>query len=183
MRYSFRLFVNHTHRFVNLICPIIYVDQSENGVLCWQPKATCTYMWTSRREDEFSSFFRSSPRSQISSPYSPDFYMFLPCFLANSPVNFSSIFPYSPDFYMFTSRMCNLHHVHLGQGNKMQFEWHTCGYFESLHSAEVFYSHFKICFNNFIYPPWVDYFTLGWWLFEYLLASTVNFKIYIFKIN
>ena len=45
-------------------------------------------------------------------PYSPDFYMFL---------------PYSPDFYMFTSRMCNLHHVHLGQGNKMQFEWHTCG--------------------------------------------------------
>ena len=40
-------------------------------------------------------------------PYSPDFYMFL---------------PYSPDFYMFTSRMCNLHHVHLGQGNKMQFE-------------------------------------------------------------
>ena len=45
-------------------------------------------------------------------PYSPDFYMFL---------------PYSPDFYMFTSRMCNVHHVHLGQGNKMQFEWHTCG--------------------------------------------------------
>ena len=103
-------------------------------------------------------------------PYSPDFYMFL---------------PYSPDFYMFTSWMCNLHHVHLGQGNKMQLPiWMTyLWYFESLHSAEVFYSHFKICFNNFIYPPWVDYFTLGWWLFEYLLASTVNFKIYIFKIN
>ena len=33
-------------------------------------------------------------------PYSPDFYMFL---------------PYSPDFYMFTSRMCNLHHVHLAK--------------------------------------------------------------------
>ena len=46
-------------------------------------------------------------------PYSPDFNMFL---------------PYSPDFYMFTSRMCNLHHVHLGQGNKMQFEWHTSWY-------------------------------------------------------
>ena len=69
-----------------------------------------TYMWTSRREDEFSSFFRSSPSNIL--PYSPYFYMFL---------------PYSPDFYMFTSRMCNLHHVHLGQGNKMQFEWHTCG--------------------------------------------------------
>ena len=45
-------------------------------------------------------------------PNSPDFYMFL---------------PYSPDFYLFTSQMCNLHHVHLGQGSKMQFEWHTCG--------------------------------------------------------
>ena len=42
-------------------------------------------------------------------PNSPDFYMFL---------------PYSPDFYMFRSQMCNLHHVHLGQGSKMQFEWH-----------------------------------------------------------
>ena len=38
-------------------------------------------------------------------PNSPDFYMFL---------------QYSPDFYMFTSQMCNLHHVHLGQGSKMQ---------------------------------------------------------------
>ena len=45
-------------------------------------------------------------------PYSPDFYMFL---------------PYSPDFYMFTSQMCNLHHMHLGQGSKMQFEWHISG--------------------------------------------------------
>ena len=39
-------------------------------------------------------------------PNPPDFYMF---------------FPYSPDFYMFTSQMCNLHHMHLGQG----FERHT----------------------------------------------------------
>ena len=38
-------------------------------------------------------------------PDSPDFYIFL---------------PYSPDFYMFTSHMCNLHHVYLGQGSKMQ---------------------------------------------------------------
>ena len=38
-------------------------------------------------------------------PNSPDFYMFL---------------PYSPDFYMFLSQMCKLHHVHLGQGSKMQ---------------------------------------------------------------
>ena len=68
-------------------------------------------MWTSRREDEFSSFLGHLPFSNIL-PYSPDFDMFL---------------PYSPDFYMFTSRMCNLHHVHLGQGSKMQFEWHTCG--------------------------------------------------------
>ena len=101
-------------------------------------------------------------------PNSPDFYMFL---------------PYSPDFYMFMSQMCDLHHVHLGQGSKMQFEWYTCGILNPLHTAEVFYSHFKLCFNNFIYPPLVDYFTVGWWLFEYLLASTVNFKIYIFKIN
>ena len=57
----------------------------------------------------------------------------------------------------------------------------TCGILNPLHSAEVFYSHFKICFNNFIYPPWVDYFTLGWRLFEYLLASTVNFKIIFLK--
>ena len=38
-------------------------------------------------------------------PNSPDFYMFL---------------PNSLDFNMFTSQMCNLHHVHLGQGSKMQ---------------------------------------------------------------
>ena len=40
-------------------------------------------------------------------PNPPDFHMFL---------------PYSPDFYMFMSQMCNLHHVHLGQGSKMQCE-------------------------------------------------------------
>ena len=96
-------------------------------------------------------------------PNSPDFYMFL---------------PYSPAFYMFTSQMCNLHHVHLGQGSKMQFEWHLW-YFEFLTQCRSL----LICFNNFIYPPWVDYFTLRWWLFEYLLASTVNFKIYFIKIN
>ena len=50
-------------------------------------------------------------------PNSPDFYMFL---------------PYSPDFYMVRSQMCNLHHVHLGQGRKMQLESHiTSWYFES----------------------------------------------------
>ena len=38
-------------------------------------------------------------------PNSPDFYIFL---------------PYSPDFYIFMSQMCNLHHLHLGQGSKMQ---------------------------------------------------------------
>ena len=73
-------------------------------------------------------------------PNSPDFYMFL---------------PNSPDFYLFTSQMCNLHHVHL--------ERHTCGILNLSHcvwhSAEVFDSHFKICFNNFIYQPWVDYST------------------------
>ena len=91
---------------------------------------------------------------------SPDFYMFL---------------PYSPDFYMFTSfAPCEF---------RPRKQDATCGILNPLHSAEVFYSHFKFCFNNFIYPPWVEYFTLGWWLFEYLLASTVNFKIYIFKIN
>ena len=68
-------------------------------------------------------------------PNSPDFYMFL---------------PYSPAFYMFTSQMSNMHHVHLGQGSKMQYEWHTCGILNPLHSAKVFYSHFRICFDNFI---------------------------------
>ena len=89
------------------------------------------------------SFLGHLPISNIL-PNSPDFYMFL---------------PNSPDFYMFASQMCNLHHVHLGQGSKMQIE--TGGILNPLHSADVFDSHFKICFNNFIYPPWVDYFTLG----------------------
>ena len=94
-------------------------------------------------------------------PNSPDFYMFL---------------PYSPDFYMFRSQMCILHHVHIDQGSKMQFNWHTCGILNRLQSAEVFYSHFKICFNNFIYPPWVDYFTLGWWLFWIFVSFNSKFQ-------
>ena len=105
------------------------------------------YMWTFGREDKFSSFFRSSPDLK----YLPEFswlYMFL---------------PYSPEYYMIRSQMCNLHHVHLGQGSKMQIEWHTCDILNPLHSAEVFYSHFKICFNNFIYPP------LGWLFHTWLM--------------
>ena len=134
-----------------------YADTLENS----------TYMWTSRREDEFSSFFRSSP-------------------VLKYPPVFSWLLQVPPVFSW-------LLHVHVPnvqfapcafRPRKQDAIWMTyLWYFESLHSAEVFYSHFKICFNNFIYPPWVDYFTLGWWLFEYLLASTVNFKIYIFKIN
>ena len=131
------------------------------------PSSTTSYMWTFRREDEFSSFFRASPDLK----YPPEI-----SWLLHVPPVFSWLLHVQ-------SLMCNLHHMRLGQGSKMQFEWHSCGIFNPLHSAEIFYSHFKNCFNNFIYPPWVDYFTLGWWLFEYLLASTVNFKIYIFKIN
>ena len=112
-------------------------------------------------------FFRSSPDVK----YPPEF-----SWLLHVP-------PVCSWLNKFTSQMCNLHHMHLDQGSKMQLEWHSCGILNPLHSAEGFYSHFKVCFNNFIYPPWVDYFTLGWWLFEYLLASTVNFKIYFIKIN
>ena len=113
-----------------------------------------------------------------------------PVFLGHLPI--SNILPNSPDFYWLLRVppvFSWLLHVHVPN---VQFapcafrprkQDATCGTLILLHSAEVFYSHFKFCFNNFIYPPWVDYFTLGWWLFEYLLASTVNFKIYIFKIN
>ena len=126
-----------------------------------------TYMWTSRREDEFSSFFRSSPVLK----YPPVF-----SWLLHVPPVFSWLLHVHVPNVQFAP--CAF------RPRKQDAIWMTyLWYFESLHSAEVFYSHFKICFNNFIYPPWVDYFTLGWWLFEYLLASTVNFKIYIFKIN
>ena len=125
------------------------------------------YMWTSRREDEFSSFFRSSPVLK----YPPVF-----SWLLHVPPVFSWLLHVHVPNVQFAP--CAF------RPRKQDAIWMTyLWYFESLHSAEVFYSHFKICFNNFIYPPWVDYFTLGWWLFEYLLASTVNFKIYIFKIN
>ena len=98
-------------------------------------------------------------------PNSPDFYMFL---------------PYSPDFDMFMSQMCNLHPVHLGQGSKMQFEWYTCGILNPLHTAEVFYSHFKVYIPN-----------LGWlfhsWLMIIWIFVSFNSKfqnnLYIFKIN
>ena len=164
-------------------------------------------MWTSRREDIFSSFFRSSPNLQ----YPPEFSWIL----------------------LVMSQMCSLQHVHLGQRSKMQYKeltkWHTWGLLNSLHSAEVIDSHFKICFNDFIYPPWVqtirkspdtpdksgeicfglvkyfnfflikmfkflqkyklsgklkklsrylwvDYFTLGWSLYEYLLGFNSKFQ-------
>ena len=55
-------------------------------------------------------------------------------------------------------------------------ERHTCGLLNPLHRAEVVDSHFRICFNNFIYPPRVDYFTLGWSLFEYLLGFNSKFQ-------
>ena len=63
--------------------------------------------------------------------------------------------PYSPDFVMFMSQMCNLHHVHLGQGSKMQFEWYTCGILNPLHTAEVFYSHFIIVLTTLYTHPWL----------------------------
>ena len=130
-------------------------------------KEPWSYMWTSRREDEFSSFFRSSPVLK----YPPVF-----SWLLHVPPVFSWLLHVHVPNVQFAP--CAF------RPRKQDAIWMTyLWYFESLHSAEVFYSHFKICFNNFIYPPWVDYFTLGWWLFEYLLASTVNFKIYIFKIN
>ena len=125
-------------------------------------------MWTFRREDKFSSFFRSSPDLK----YPPEFSWLLhvpPVFSWLLHVQVPNV-QFAP--YAFRSR-------------KQGAIWMTYRgrILNPLHSAEVFYSHFKICFNNFIYPPWVDFFTLGWWLFEYLLASTVNFKIYIFKIK
>ena len=117
--------------------------------------------------DEFSSFFRSSPVLK----YPPVF-----SWLLHVPPVFSWLLHVHVPNVQFAP--CAF------RPRKQDAIWMTyLWYFESLHSAEVFYSHFKICFNNFIYPPWVDYFTLGWWLFEYLLASTVNFKIYIFKID
>ena len=102
----------------------------------------------------------------------------------NSPVSLgrlpiSNILPNSPDFYMFMSQMCSLHHVHLGQRSKMQLELieqHSYGLLNPLHSAEVVDSHFEVCFNNFIYPSRVDYFTLGWSLFEYLLGFNSKFQ-------
>ena len=53
-----------------------------------------------------------------------------------------------------------------GHVSKMQFapctfkpmtQGATCGILNSSYSAEVFYSHFKFCFNDFIYP------SLCWW--------------------
>ena len=87
----------------------------------------------------------------------------------------SNILPNPPDYYMFTSQMCSLHNVHFGQRSKMQLERHTCGLLNLLRRAEVVDSHLKVCFNNFIYPPRVDYFTLGWSLFEYLLSFNSKF--------
>ena len=108
------------------------------------------YMWTFWREDKFSSFFRSSPDLKL-------------------------ILPNSPDFYMFTSQMCRFAPCAFRptkqdaiRSNKMQLERHACGLLNPLHSAEVVDSHFKVCFSNFIYPPRVDYFTLGCSLFVIL---------------
>ena len=126
-----------------------------------------TYMWTFRREDKFSSFFRSSPDLK----YPPEF-----SWLLHVPPVFSWLLHVQVPNVQFAP--CAF------RSRKQDAIWMTHrGILNPLHCAEVFYSHFIFCFNNFIYPPWVDYFTLGWWLFEYLLASTVNFKIYIFKIN
>ena len=114
----------------------------------------------------------------------PDGRINSPVFLGRLPI--SNILPNSPEFYMFTSQMCSLHHVHLGQRSKMQLELiegHTCGLYNPLHSAKLVDSHFKICFNNFIYPPWVDNFTLGWSLFEYLLGFNSKFQNIIFFKN
>ena len=124
-----------------------------------------SYMWTSWQEDKFSSFFRSSPDLK----YPPEF-----SWLLHVPPVFS---------WLLHVHVPNVQFAPCALRPRKQDA--TCGILNPLHSAEVFYCHFKFCFNNFIYPPWVDYFTLGWWLFEYLLASTVNFKIhvYIFKIN
>ena len=90
-----------------------------------------------------------------------------PFFLGHLPI--SNILLNSPEFYMFTWIL----HVHVPN---MQFApceiWAnkvTCNYWfrTVFHSAEVVDSQFRSCFNNFIYPPRVDYFTLGYWLFEY----------------
>ena len=62
------------------------------------------------------------------------------------------------------------------RSNKMQLKRHTCGLLNPLHSAEVVDSPFNVCFSNFIYPPRVDYFTLGWSLFEYLLDFNSKFQ-------
>ena len=104
------------------------------------------YMWTSRREDKFSSFFRSSPDLK----YPPEF-----SWLLHVPPVFSWLLHVHVPNVQFAP--CAF------RPRKQDAIWMTyLWYFESLHSVEVFFSHFKICFNNFIYPPWVDYFTLGW---------------------
>ena len=154
-----------THRSFSVILSSHIVNLSQFASV--MTNGPMSYMWTSRREDEFSSFFRSSPVLK----YPPVF-----SWLSHVPPVFSWLLHVHVPNVQFAP--CAF------RPRKQDAIWMTyLWYFESLHSAEVFYSHFKICFNNFIYPPWVDYFTLGWWLFEYLLASTVNFKIYIFKIN
>ena len=75
------------------------------------------------------------------------------------------------------SQLCSLHHVYIGQmKHDVPCERHICGLLNPLHSAEVIDSHFMVCFNNFIYPPRVDYFTFGWLLFEYLLSFNSKFQ-------
>ena len=112
-----------------------------------------TYMWTSRREDKFSSFFNVISRSPISS-----------CLLHVHIPNVQ----FAPCAF---------------RPSKMHLERHTCGLMNYFHSAEVVDSHFKFCFNNFIYQPRVDYFTLGCSLFEYLLCFNSKFQNIYFKIN
>ena len=118
-------------------------------------------MWTSRQEDKFSSFFRSSPVLK----YPPEF-----SWLLHVPPVFSWLF-----------------HVHLPN---VQFapcafrprkQDATCSILNPWHSAEVFHSHFKFCFNNFI--P-----TLGWlfhtWLMIIWIFVSFNSKfqnIYFLK--
>ena len=112
-----------------------------------------SYMWTSRREDKFSSFFRSSPDLQ----HPPKFSWLLHVHIPN--VQFAPC-AFRP--------------------SKMHLERHISGLLNHLHRAEVVDSHFKLCFNNFIYQPGL---IISHFVAHYLnicYASTVNFKKYIF---
>ena len=122
---------------------LIFPPCSMNYFLSYMYIHRIAYMWTFRREDKFSSFFRSSPDLQSNIlPNSPDFYMFTWLLHVHVPnVQFAPCFFPNVQFAPCSFRPTK---------QDVQLEPHTCGLLNPLHSAEVVDSHFKANMNSYI---------------------------------